>query len=185
MAFPIKQRQTPVFRHCHLLSNDCWPPETTRLPLTSMAAVRTTRPWWFHRRYMEQLESSIEVNQAALSAAIDALVEGLARHRDTRLAITELPGVPALDALQAMFGLSSFERSIVLLCAGVELDTRIGAFCSEATGRLESAYPTFAYALSALPQPHWSALGPDSPLRRWRMIDLALSPELPLSTRPL
>ncbi len=134
---------------------------------------------------MEQLESSIEVNQAALSAAIDALVEGLARHRDTRLAITELPGVPALDALQAMFGLSSFERSIVLLCAGVELDTRIGAFCSEATGRLESAYPTFAYALSALPQPHWSALGPDSPLRRWRMIDLALSPELPLSTRPL
>ena len=134
---------------------------------------------------MEQLESSIEVNQAALSAAIDALVEGLARHRDTRLPIAELPGVPALDALGSMFGLSSFERAIVLLCAGVELDSRVGLICSEASGRPESSYPTFTYALSALPQPHWSALGPDSPLRRWRMIDLALSPEFPLSTRPL
>jgi hypothetical protein len=134
---------------------------------------------------MEQLESSIEVNQAALSAAIDALVEGLAHHRDTRLPIAELPGVPALDVLGAMFGLSNFERAIVLLCAGVELDTRIGAICSEATGRQESSYPTFVYALSVLPQPHWSALGPDSPLRRWRMIDLTFSPELPLSSRPL
>ena len=135
---------------------------------------------------MEQMETtSIDANQAALSAAIDTLIEGLARHRDTHLAITELPGVPAIDALGAMFGLSSFERSIVLLCAGVELDVRVGAICSDATGRPESSYPTFAFALSVLPQPHWSALGPESPLRRWRLIEVALSPELPLSTRPL
>src|SRR4051812_11750375 len=136
---------------------------------------------------MEQMETttSIDENQAALSAAIDALVEGLERHRDTHVTITELPGAPAIEALGSMFGLSSFERAIVLLCAGVELDTRVGAICSEATGRPESAYPTFAYALSALPQPHWSAIGPDSPLRRWRIIEFGLSPESPLSIRSL
>src|SRR6185436_308566 len=33
-------------------------------------------------------------------------------------------------------------------------------------------FPTFGLALAALPEPHWSALSPAAPLRRWRLIEM-------------
>ena len=134
---------------------------------------------------MEQAGFSIEANQAAFSTAIDALVAGMMRHRDETAAIAELPGCPSLDALGTMFGLSAFERGLALLCAAVELDPRVGAICAETTDRGAFPYPSFGYALSLLPQPHWSALGPESPLRRWKILNPGVAPELPLSMRPL
>ena len=134
---------------------------------------------------MEQQGFSIDANQAALSTAIDALVDGMLRHRQEKIALDKLPGCPSLDALAAMFGLSAFEQGLVLLCAAVELDSRAGALCAEASSRGDSSYPAFGYALSLLPQPHWSSLGPESPLRRWRIINPGLAPDLPLSMRPL
>lgn len=62
------------------------------------------------------------------------------------------------------FGLTEFERDIVLLCAGVELDPAIAAACGDAA--------TFAVALTALPGAHWSALDPNGPLRRWGLVHL-------------
>src|SRR3954447_16145842 len=133
---------------------------------------------------MEQRLAYVDDNQKALSDAIDALVTGL-RQQDEVKSIPSLPGCPSLDALTTMFGLSTFERAIVLLCTGIELDSRIASACAEASGRPESPFPTFALALATLPDPHWSALGPESPLRRWRLIDIAPAPELPISSRPL
>lgn len=77
----------------------------------------------------------------------------------------------ALELLVAAFGLSPFEREILLLCAGMELDATFAGLCAQAQGDGERAYPTFGLALSALTEPHWSALTPDAPLRRWRLVE--------------
>ncbi|MGV9847833.1 AAA family ATPase [Streptomyces sp. NPDC003442] len=83
-----------------------------------------------------------------------------------------IPGPATLDALVACFGLSAFERQLVLLVAAAELDPTAAARCAAASGDPARAYPTFSLALAALDEPHWSALTPVSPLRRWRLIDL-------------
>jgi hypothetical protein len=87
---------------------------------------------------------------------------------------------PTLDRLCAIFGLSEFERSLVLLCAGVELDAAIARACARGGA---DARPTFGLALSNLPDPHWSALAPTAPLRRWRLLRLRGSG--PITATPL
>ncbi|GHA17053.1 ATPase [Streptomyces purpurascens] len=82
------------------------------------------------------------------------------------------PGAAPLDALVTCFGLTVFERDLVLLAAAQELEPTTGARCAAASGDPERAYPTFSLALAALDEPHWSALPPVSPLRRWRIVEL-------------
>ncbi|MDI3385032.1 ATP-binding protein [Streptomyces sp. B-S-A8] len=81
-------------------------------------------------------------------------------------------GSAPLTALAACFGLSAFERDLVLLTAAQELDPTAAARCAAASGDPERAYPTYSLALAALAEPHWSALTPVAPLRRWRLLDL-------------
>jgi AAA+ superfamily predicted ATPase len=77
----------------------------------------------------------------------------------------------ALDALCAMFGLSGFERRIVLLCAGMELDGGFAAQCAAAPGSGGNPWPSFGLALAAFPEGHWDALANRAPLRHWRLIE--------------
>ncbi|NET58073.1 MAG: ATP-binding protein [Symploca sp. SIO2E6] len=77
-----------------------------------------------------------------------------------------------LNQLCQTFSLSSFERDLLLLCAGMEFDASWGLLCGMAQGNEQWNYPTFALALNILPQGHWQALTPDAPLRRWRLIDV-------------
>ena len=79
-----------------------------------------------------------------------------------------MPTMPALNRLQAMFRLSPFERSIVLLCAATEFDGTIARLCATAQADVQRAYPTFGLALAVLPEAHWNALSPSASLRRWR-----------------
>lgn len=82
------------------------------------------------------------------------------------------PGTAPLDALVSCFGLTTFERDLILLTAADELDPTTGARCAAASGDPQRAYPTFSLALAALAEPHWSALTPVAPLRRWRIVEL-------------
>lgn len=84
----------------------------------------------------------------------------------------------ALETLCKMFGLSAFERAVLLMCAGMELDSKFAGVCAKAIGDSRRDYPTFSLALSALPDAHWSALTPDAPLRRWRLIELQSASDL-------
>ena len=93
--------------------------------------------------------------------------------------------LPAMEMLVHIFGLSSFERATLVLCAGIELDSSFAGLCAAAQGNPARAYPTFSLALAALPQPHWSALSPAAPLRRRRLIEVANQPGVPLTTSPL
>jgi hypothetical protein len=78
----------------------------------------------------------------------------------------------ALDTLCASFALSQFERNLLLLCAGIELDSDFAPLCAAAQGEANRTSPTFSLALAAFPDAHWSALTPDAPLRRWRLIEV-------------
>jgi hypothetical protein len=84
----------------------------------------------------------------------------------------------ALDVLCASFNLTRFERDTLLLCAGIELDSTFAPLCAAAQLDTGRSYPTFSLALAALPDAHWSALAPDAPLRRWRLIDVGAGPGL-------
>ena len=79
---------------------------------------------------------------------------------------------PALASICRKFKLSSFERDILLLCAGVELDSRFSALCARVQDDTSKPFPTFSLALSVLSDAHWSAFSPAGPLRYWRLIEL-------------
>ena len=87
----------------------------------------------------------------------------------------------SLDALCGIFGLSPFERDILLLCAGMELDSKFPSLCAAASGDPKRPYPTFGLALCILPGAHWSALSPGSPLRQWRLIEIGTGDSLTYS----
>jgi len=120
-------------------------------------------------------------NQRDLAHALDRVRAALARHAGETPASAEATQVVppsadsgefALATLVRLFGLSEFERDVVLLCAGVELDARFRALLASALGDGGKVAPTFGLALAALPDAHWSALTPDAPLRAWRIIEL-------------
>src|SRR5439155_14944664 len=79
----------------------------------------------------------------------------------------------ALDLLSEMFHLSRFEQDLLLLCAGMEFDASFPLLSASAQGHASRNYATFSLALAALSDPHWNALTPTAPLRRWRLIDIA------------
>jgi hypothetical protein len=131
-----------------------------------------------------------EANQRYLMAAVASVRSALERHtrkakddssageqtgaaeQALREAAEALPAPAALEGLCAVFRLSPFERDLLVLCAGIELDSTFAACCATAQGDARKLYPTFSLALAALPGAHWSALAPSSPLRRWRLIEL-------------
>jgi hypothetical protein len=108
--------------------------------------------------------------QAALVADLARLRAALERRpAGARSAADDAP----MDALAAIFGLSAFERDVLLLCAGVELDSGIADLCATANGDGARRFATFGLALAVLDGAHWSALAPAGPLRRWQLVELA------------
>ncbi|MBD2489984.1 ATP-binding protein [Aulosira sp. FACHB-615] len=87
----------------------------------------------------------------------------------------------ALNNLCRIFSLTDFERYILLLCVGMELDPNWGFSCTNAPGGVGKPYPNFMLATLVLPQAHWNALTPDAPLRRWQLIQIAEGSGLNLS----
>lgn len=80
------------------------------------------------------------------------------------------PAAPTLDHLCHRLGLSPFERQVVLLCLGMELDPQWPALCAALPPH--RPYPTWSLALALSPEAHWTALPPDAPLRRWQVVEV-------------
>jgi hypothetical protein len=79
-------------------------------------------------------------------------------------AAAELGGPSALDVLAAAFGLDDFERAVVLLCTGFEIDARFSS---------GGAAPTVGLALASLPNGTWTAFHETGVLRQWGIVDVA------------
>ncbi|MDQ3929213.1 MAG: ATP-binding protein, partial [Chloroflexota bacterium] len=139
-----------------------------------------------------------EANQRHLVAALTAVRATLQRHAARTQDAPEpegrgeppqapqeagLPAPPALETLSETFGLSPFEREVLLMCAGMELDSTFAALCANAQGDPQRAYPTFGLAMAALPDVHWSATTPAAPLRYWRLVEVGTGDTL--ATSPL
>jgi hypothetical protein len=90
---------------------------------------------------------------------------------------------PALETLCAIFGLSSFERRILLMCAAVELDSHFAPIYEAANKEQRPALPTFSVALAVFDEAHWSAMLPGRPLRHWHLIEVLAGDAL--TTSPL
>jgi len=112
-----------------------------------------------------RLEALARGEPAGGTAACDALARELAE-------VESVEPPPALSLLAQRFGLTRFERDVLLLCVAMALDTRIASLCAAAQGDATRPWPTFALALALFDDATWDALSPDRPLRRWRLIEL-------------
>jgi AAA+ superfamily predicted ATPase len=92
---------------------------------------------------------------------------------------------PTLVILSRRFGLSRFEREVLLLCAAMEFDTHVPALCAQAQDELNYCYPTFSLALALFDEPAWDVLSPERPLRYWRLIEINQPAAQSLVTSPL
>ncbi|MFE4519293.1 ATP-binding protein [Kitasatospora sp. NPDC056783] len=121
-----------------------------------------------------------EPHHQVLSAAVAAVLSRVDAHA-SGTAVPTAPGrggrrpvaVSALDTLCSCFGLTPFERDVLVLAAAPEIDPTAAARLAAASGDPARAYPTFSLALAAFEEPHWSALTPVGPLRRFRLVELA------------
>jgi hypothetical protein len=140
-----------------------------------------------------------EINQRYLLEALSGVRRALESHAARSQSVPEAgeqPYIPpqvysethddvqriyALDHLCEAFALSPFERDVLLLCAGMELDSTFASHCAAAQNEPRRASPTFGLALAALPGAHWSALVPAAPLRYWRLIEVGAGETLTTS----
>ncbi len=99
--------------------------------------------------------------------------------------LAEIEPPPALIILSQIFGLSDFERSLLLLCAAMEFATDIAQLCAAAQDNPQRPYPTFALALSCFDHVTWDVVLPNRPLRYWQLLEIHQSNIQPLTTSPL
>ena len=90
----------------------------------------------------------------------------------------------AIDTLSQLFELTLFEREILLLCAGAEMDAELNSKYGDSRNpAVKPSSITFGLAMEVLGDPHWSALTPDRPLRRYRLVEI--EPGRGLTSAPL
>lgn len=140
-------------------------------------------------------DSWLLANQRYLSVAIAQVRQTIARQfnlsewiqdelqldRALRDAQAALPKPAAIDRLSLIFELSPFERDILLMCAGMEFDSRFAQLFAVIQGDPQRAYPTFSLAMSALLNSHWSAITPIAPLRHYQLIEVGQGSAITLS----
>ncbi len=129
----------------------------------------------YHANFQNLLTSVDRVRQL-LENHISRLQEQSAQAKSEQqfavesIATQSIPS--ALEQLCTLFSLSPFERDILLLCVGMELDPNFELLCANAQGNRERNYPSLGLALSVLPNSHWSVLASQSPLQRWQLIEI-------------
>jgi hypothetical protein len=118
------------------------------------------------------------------SSSADSLVDADEWNEEIiRLESADPP--PALMLLGDRLGLSRFERLVLLLAVGMELDTRIGVLCARAQDDPNRPFPTFALAMALFEGPSWDVLSPERPLRYWRLLEITQPAGQPLTASAL
>jgi hypothetical protein len=118
----------------------------------------------------------IDANQRLLVAEFARLKARLAgnseeaAHAAVDSARSAMPRPAAVDVLAECFGLSAFERDLLLLAAGVEMDGALATACARTNGDGARMAVSFGLALAMLDHAHWSALAPTGALRRWMLV---------------
>jgi AAA+ superfamily predicted ATPase len=127
-----------------------------------------------NQRYLAAAISALRAHlEATLRSGADASASETSADEDTLLdpVVWTFSQPPAIEQLCSAFELSAFERGVVLLAAGAEMDSRLARLYASLDADRRSL-PTLHLALTVLPEAHWSALSPSRALRRWQLIDL-------------
>lgn len=119
-----------------------------------------------------QTAVAAELSEPDLTQIDDSAVGDFDTDSDVDLDLDEVdeisPGVSSmLDHLCRLFNLSLFDRQLLVLCVGVELDAELPALCAEIS---QQPYPSLGLALAVFGG-HCSALAPDSPLRYYQLVE--------------
>jgi ATP-dependent 26S proteasome regulatory subunit len=96
--------------------------------------------------------------------------------QELKESLNNIATVPPIELLTNIMGLSSFEKNILLLCAGAELDAEIAELITFLQDEKLFALPTFSLVLAIFPESHWSAITLSGPLRYWRLIEVNKTP---------
>ncbi len=166
-------------------SNQFQPPP---LPVLAEPMSQTAEPSLFQRLFGQGgTERATTPAPAGLlpPASDQSLEEQISEAARVMDAAATMTPAPALHLLADRFGLSNFERDVLLLCAALELDTSIASLCNLAQGSVNRGYPTFALALALFSEPAWEALSPERPLRYWRLLEINQPGSQPLTTSAL
>jgi len=132
---------------------------------------------WFSRRKRPAEDSAPPVEKA-----ID---DDIAKAAQAMADAAKVEPPPALVILGQRLGLSQFEQDILLLCAAMELDTRVPSLCARAQDDPNRPYPTFALAFILFDNLCWDALSAERPLRYWRLIEINQPGATPLTISTL
>src|SRR5262249_43990449 len=117
--------------------------------------------------------------EKSLSGRGELVVDPVASERYRRAVAAfdeERADTSPLSHVCRAFGLSPFERDLLLLCASVHVDSVLMSTFAE-------GHPTFAFAHALFPGGHLDALLPEGPLRRHRL--LTVDRDSPLFSAPL
>lgn len=142
----------------------------------TQAQQKTSRSWFTRKpeptaRAKTSVGDFPKVSSADVSAAEQAL-----------LSAEQAEPPPALIVLAQYLGLSPFEQRLLLLCVGMELDTRLPQLCAHAQHDPRKPFPTFALAFNLFTDlATWDALSPERPLRYWRLLEISQSGTTPLT----
>lgn len=141
-------------------------------PLASGDPMDAKRWHTANRAYLtaclERLRTAFRGTSPSLSADAQLIADARSRMSET----------PALDRTIDAFGLSTFERDVLLLALAPEVDAGFLELVAKARNERKASRPTLGVAMSYLDDPDWAALAPDAPLRRWGLVDLQPGPSL-------
>jgi hypothetical protein len=137
---------------------------------------------WFHSR---PPASEHKVDTLLPAGQPPSLDEQISHAKDRRTAAAQMDPPPALVVLAQRFGMTDFERDILLLCSAMEYDPGMGSACAHAHGNGARNYPSFGLALAALDDPSWDALSAHRPLRFARLIEITQASGMPLNASVL
>ncbi|AFZ23002.1 AAA+ family ATPase [Cylindrospermum stagnale PCC 7417] len=86
------------------------------------------------------------------------------------LSLPETTSSSSLNQLCHLFNISPFERDILLLCLGMELDPDFSDICAQVSPY--QTYPTFALAVAAFPRADFRFVSSRSPLLGWQLVQV-------------
>ena len=162
-------------------------PGNQLVPLSAVApAVPSMESRWRLRRATRAPGQAGEAEPGLTGSTQNPVSEEeLARAAAALAAAAATDPPPALILLAQRFGLSDFERDLLLLCVGMELDPGLAVLCAGAHGDPSACYPTFALAFAVFDHPSWEPLLPDRPIRRFSLIEIHQPFATPLTTSAL
>jgi AAA+ superfamily predicted ATPase len=123
----------------------------------------------------QNLELS-QINWQTLSQEINRIRDLLTKYIAGETPVNQIsPPIPQTSSLAQLinkFGLSQFEKDLIILCLAIEIDPAISLLYSKAHGNENINYPTLNLALSLLPQANWNIISNQNLLQYWELIEI-------------